>query len=99
MAIREARLEKEWLQYAMDVLPRDAGAAQVRGTYLAFMAGARKTLEILHGAVDPDPDKEPTTVEISVLEDIHAEIDDLTNRLQRLGDSWSGFRVPLPWRS
>lgn len=70
-------IETLWQSYREKVVPPDASEVQVRETRLAFFAGAGSLLHFLSGTLDDTGDPNDVTPgDMSVMEDIGAEIDE-----------------------
>lgn len=66
------RIEAEWQKYLKQVVPQDAGPAQVQGSRFAFYAGATSLFGILMNVLDPGA--EPTHADLRAVDELHEEI-------------------------
>lgn len=79
-------IEKEWNDYLLKIMPKDAGVQQVIETRKAFFAGAGSLfyaiLNYLEHTDDPD---EVTEADMDLMEGLQKEIDEWTEQQVRLG--------------
>lgn len=74
-------IEEGWKSYRSTVVPSNASDIQLKETRQAFFAGVAILFEVL--MMDLDPGKEPTDEDMRRMDDLHAEIDEYGQSLDR----------------
>ena len=75
------RLEAEWLDYKMRVVPRDAPAIQIKETRRAFYAGAMAFYSQVMSLLEPGP--EPTAKDLQMVGDMVEELIEFNEKVKR----------------
>lgn len=68
------RIEKEWLDYRNDVIPKEAGLVQLQECRRAFYAGAWGLLQLILNQVEPGT--EPTDADLQMMSEIRQELEE-----------------------
>jgi len=77
------RIGAAWEQYREQVLPANAGQAQIDETRKGFYAGAAALFGIVAGGVSPGNEVEPS--DLAMLDDLVHELQECVARIQPKG--------------
>jgi len=83
--VTKQRIGEEWNSYRASVVPGDAGQTQIEETRRAFYAGAYALLSTIMAALSPD--REPTSSDLVMMDEINAELEGFSRSVAGLSTS------------